>query len=92
MSAIIEDVTARKILNSRGNLTIEVDITTINGFGTASAPSGASTGKAEAVPFPDGGVEGAVRSRTSEGTLPTPFHWQQQTRRQARMICRCSNI
>jgi len=61
LSAIIEDVRARKIYNSRGNATIEVDVTTIDGFGSASAPSGASTGKAEAVPFPEGGVEEAIR-------------------------------
>lgn len=61
MSAIIEDITARKVYNSRGSATIEVDVTTINGFGSASAPSGASTGKAEAVPFPEGGVEEAIR-------------------------------
>ncbi|MCW4021077.1 MAG: phosphopyruvate hydratase, partial [Candidatus Bathyarchaeota archaeon] len=61
MSAIIEDVTARKIMNSRGDATIEVDVTTIDGFGGASAPSGASTGKAEAVPFPEGGVLEAVK-------------------------------
>ncbi len=61
MSAIIEDVRARKIYNSRGNATIEVDVTTIDGFGSTSAPSGASTGKAEAMPFPEGGVEEAIR-------------------------------
>jgi len=61
LSAIIEDITARKVYNSRGSATIEVDVTTINGFGSASAPSGASTGKAEAVPFPEGGVEEAIR-------------------------------
>ncbi|MCW4026352.1 MAG: phosphopyruvate hydratase, partial [Candidatus Bathyarchaeota archaeon] len=61
MSAIIEDLTARRIYNGRGNATIEVDVTTINGFGSASAPSGASTGKAEAMPFPEGGIEEAIR-------------------------------
>jgi len=61
LSAIIEDITARKILNSRGNTTVEVDVTTIDGFGRASAPSGASTGKAETAPFPEGGVEEAIR-------------------------------
>ncbi|KYH38333.1 MAG: enolase, partial [Candidatus Bathyarchaeota archaeon B26-1] len=50
MSAIIEDVTARKVLNSRGDETIEVDVITVDGFGRASAPSGASRGKAEVVP------------------------------------------
>ncbi len=61
MSTIIEDVKARKILNSRGEATIEVEITTTEGFGVASAPSGASKGKAEAVAFPPGGVDEAVK-------------------------------
>jgi len=61
MSALIEDVTARKIINSRGDPTIEVDVTTVDGFGSASAPSGASTGKAEAIHFPEGGVEEAIK-------------------------------
>ncbi len=61
MSALVEDVTARKIINSRGDPTIEVDIITVDGFGSASAPSGASTGKAEAVAFPKGGVDEAVK-------------------------------
>jgi len=61
MSTIIEDVKARKILNSRGEATIEVEITTTDGFGVASAPSGASKGKAEAVAFPPGGVNEAIK-------------------------------
>lgn len=61
MSTIIEDVKARKILNSRGEATIEVEITTSDGFGIASAPSGASKGKAEAIAYPPGGVEEAIK-------------------------------
>jgi len=61
MSTVIEDVTARKILNSRGDATIEVDVMTVDGMGRVSAPSGASTGKAEVIAFPEGGVEEAVR-------------------------------
>jgi len=61
MSTIIEDVTARMILNSRGEETIEVDVITLEGFGRASAPAGASRGKAEAVPFPEKGVQEAVK-------------------------------
>jgi len=53
MSLII-DVHARQILDSRGNPTIEVDVTTQNGFvGRAAVPSGASTGKHEAVELRD---------------------------------------
>lgn len=58
---LIEDVYARKIFDSRGNPTIEVEVVTIDGFGRASAPAGASTGLHEVVPFPKGGVDEAVR-------------------------------
>ncbi|WP_407375841.1 phosphopyruvate hydratase [Methanobrevibacter sp.] len=61
MDSIIEDVQVRKILDSRGNPTIEVDVVTWNGFGRAAAPSGASTGSREVVSFPDGGVDVVVR-------------------------------
>jgi len=54
MSLII-DVHARQILDSRGNPTIEVDVTTQHGFvGRAAVPSGASTGVHEAVELRDG--------------------------------------
>ncbi len=54
MSLII-DVHARQILDSRGNPTVEVDVTTENGFvGRAAVPSGASTGVHEAVELRDG--------------------------------------
>ena len=54
MSLII-DVKARQILDSRGNPTVEVDVTTQNGFvGRAAVPSGASTGAYEAVELRDG--------------------------------------
>jgi len=61
VSTVIEDVLARKIFNSRGEETIEVDIVTTEGFGRASAPAGASKGKAEVVAFPKGGVNEALR-------------------------------
>lgn len=51
----IAKVTARQILDSRGNPTIEVDVVTENGhFGRAAVPSGASTGEHEAVELRDG--------------------------------------
>ena len=54
MSTII-DVHARQILDSRGNPTVEVEVTTEDGFfGRAAVPSGASTGKYEAVELRDG--------------------------------------
>jgi enolase len=53
--AIIESVTAREILDSRGNPTIEVDVTLESGVGgTAAVPSGASTGEHEALELRDG--------------------------------------
>ena len=55
MSMII-GVHARQIFDSRGNPTVEVDVTTENGFmGRAVVPSGASTGEHEAVELRDGG-------------------------------------
>ncbi len=54
--SIILDIHARQILDSRGNPTVEVDVTTENGFvGRAAVPSGASTGEHEAVELRDGG-------------------------------------
>ena len=57
---IIEDVRARKIVDSRGNWTVEVDVITDYAIGRCAAPSGASTGKHEARAFPDGGVDKAI--------------------------------
>src|SRR3954467_15505978 len=55
MTAIV-DITAREILDSRGNPTVEVDVRLEDGsFGRAGVPSGASTGKHEAVELRDGG-------------------------------------
>jgi enolase len=54
MTAII-DIAAREILDSRGNPTIEVDVTLEDGsMGRAAVPSGASTGAHEAVELRDG--------------------------------------
>src|ERR671929_1978149 len=51
----ILDVYAREVLDSRGNPTIEVEVTTDSGaFGRALVPSGASTGEYEAVELRDG--------------------------------------
>ncbi len=51
----IEDISARQILDSRGNPTIEVDVVLQSGaFGRAAVPSGASTGAFEAVELRDG--------------------------------------
>ena len=70
MTEII-DIKARQILDSRGTPTVEVDVFLSDGaFGRAAVPSGASTGKYEAVekrdkdaaPFNGKGVKGAVES------------------------------
>ena len=54
MPAII-DVYAREVLDSRGNPTVEVEVTTESGaFGRAMVPSGASTGEREALELRDG--------------------------------------
>ena len=67
----ITDVYAREVLDSRGNPTIEVELSTESGgFGSALVPSGASTGEYEAVELRDGdkdrylgkGVEIAVKN------------------------------
>lgn len=56
--SLIMDVFAREILDSRGNPTVEVDVTLENGtIGRAAVPSGASTGAFEAVELRDGDRE-----------------------------------
>lgn len=54
--AQISEIRAREVLDSRGNPTVEADVILDDGsFGTAIAPSGASTGEREAVELRDGG-------------------------------------
>src|SRR5213592_2244058 len=51
----IQNIQAREILDSRGNLTVEVDVTLTGGTtGRAAVPSGASTGEHEALELRDG--------------------------------------
>jgi enolase len=73
--AVIEEVGAREILDSRGNPTVEVEIALDDGtLARAAVPSGASTGQHEAVELRDGdperfggkGVEGAVAAVLDE--------------------------
>lgn len=61
----IENINARRILDSRGNPTIEVEVVLRNGSGEtfsgrAAAPSGASRGVHEVVAFPEGGVKKSI--------------------------------
>jgi enolase len=58
MTTKISKIYARQILDSRGNPTLECDVTLQNGsFGRAAVPSGASTGEHEAVELRDGGTQ-----------------------------------
>ena len=53
----IEKIHARQIMDSRGNPTVECDVTLADGaFGRAAVPSGASTGSFEALELRDGGT------------------------------------
>lgn len=56
----IEQIFIRKILDSRGNPTVEVEILTENGYGIAAAPSGASTGEHEVMAIPEAGIDAAI--------------------------------
>ena len=73
---IIENVHAREILDSRGNPTVEVEVSLKSGVvGRASVPSGASTGENEALELRDGDKV----PRPSLIWVPTPssvFLWQ----------------
>ena len=54
-ASIIEAVIARQILDSRGNPTVEVEVSLLDGsWGRAAVPSGASTGVHEALEMRDG--------------------------------------
>ena len=54
----IKSITAREILDSRGNPTVEADVVLESGeIGRASVPSGGSTGSSEAVELRDGDME-----------------------------------
>lgn len=57
---IIEDIAIRKIVDSRGRPTVEVDIYTDEAYGSAAAPSGASTGTHEVKAFPDNGIDSGI--------------------------------
>lgn len=57
---IIEDIILRRILDSRGNPTVEADVRTSSGLGRAAAPAGASTGTHEVQAWPEGGVTAAI--------------------------------
>jgi len=61
---LITDITLRRILDSRGNATVEAEVTTESGgFGRGAAPSGASTGEHEALELP---AEEAIEKAEAE--------------------------
>ncbi|MEA3201804.1 MAG: enolase [Thermoplasmata archaeon] len=64
----IQEVFFRRILDSRGNATVEVDVVAEDGFGRAAAPSGASTGAHEVAAWAPGGVEESVRLGSEQVT------------------------
>jgi len=61
---LVTDVSLRRVLDSRGNPTVEADVRTESGgFGRAKAPSGASTGEYEAIERPVGEAIASARER-----------------------------
>lgn len=74
----IEEVHAREILDSRGNPTVEVEVTLDNGVtGRASVPSGASTGENEALELRDGdknrfGGKGVLKAVDNVNSIIAP--------------------
>ena len=67
---IIKDIKLRKIIDSRGNPTVEADVVTNEGFGRAAAPAGASTGNFEAQAWPKNNVNlGIINAK--ENIIPS---------------------
>ena len=67
---IIKDINLRKIIDSRGNPTVEADIITNDSFGRAAAPAGASTGTFEAQAWPKNNVDLGL-SNAKENLVPS---------------------
>lgn len=67
---IIKDINLRKIIDSRGNATVEADIITNDGFGRAAAPAGASTGTFEAQAWPNNDVNLGI-TNARENIIPS---------------------
>lgn len=74
----IKTIKGREILDSRGNPTVEVEVTLENGvIGIAAVPSGASTGEHEAIELRDGdetryGGKGVLKAVTNVNTIIAP--------------------
>ena len=67
---IIKGINLRKIIDSRGNPTVEADVITNEGFGRAAAPAGASTGTFEAHAWPKNNVDLGI-SNAKENVIPS---------------------
>ena len=67
---IIKGINLRKIIDSRGNPTVEADVITNEGFGRAAAPAGASTGTFEAQAWPKNNVDLGI-SNAKENVIPS---------------------
>ena len=84
--SMIVDIHGRQILDSRGNPTVEVDVTLDDGtVGTAAVPSGASTGVHEAWELRDGDKNVLPRQGRDARPSPTstkrsPTSWSAWTR------------
>ena len=65
----IEDIILRRIIDSRGNPTVEAEIKTKNGVGIAAAPAGASTGTHEAMAWPENSVSIGMQ-KAEEKVMP----------------------
>ena len=67
MQAVIKSIIPRRVLDSRGDPTIEIEVVVRGnrganvGFGRAAAPSGVSKGKHESIAYPKGGVEVSIK-------------------------------
>ncbi len=84
MSAIVE-IHGRQILDSRGNPTVEVDVTLVDGsFGRASVPSGASTGVHEAWELRDTANKGLSRQGRARGRRQRQHQAGRRARRHGR--------
>ncbi|MFB6194197.1 MAG: enolase C-terminal domain-like protein [Halobaculum sp.] len=76
---LVESVTLRRVLDSRGNPTVEADVLTeAGGFGRAAAPSGASTGAHEAVELPPREAIAAARQHAVPRLVGEPVGDQRE--------------
>ena len=72
----IEKVVGREILDSRGNPTVEAEVTLIDGtIGRGMAPSGASTGEFEALELRDGDKIRYLGKGVQKAVERQQFHW-----------------